>query len=850
MWKLRHYLCQQFTCEPVTFRAVHCLMKNMRYLLFVLGIFNFLNLSAQNFVRGVVTDERNVPIPFAKIFVKNDAENRTVADVNGRYEMSLLPGEYFLIFSSMGFDDREGYISISNKDLEKNMQLFPSKFQELDNIDITVKKTNPGRDIMLEVVKKREKINPWNYPHTVDVYIKATEKLDRKEKEKSPSNTENTSEADPLSDGNKKEKSWLDNMNLVEVQLNRNYAPGNKVKEIRNAYTLRGNAQSLYYTTTVKSNFNFFENLLHLDDLHQTPVSSPISNPGILSYKYRLEKQYEENGRKISKIKISARNTATTTLEGYIWVIDSVWLVQKLELTMNKGNLLVYDYFTIIQEFEHPGDSLCVLTNQTLNYGVKYKNETSKCVTQAIFSNYNFNASFANKFFNTELAVTEKEAYERDTAYWSNKRVGTLTEEERKFIIAKDSIRDFQNRKEYLDSIDKVFNKITALKVLWFGIDHRNRPKRYQWTIGSLATFIQPVYIAGPRLTPSFDFFKKWKDERTLDSYTRISYGFLNQDWKGDTWWKYKFDPFHLGYVRASLNHDFDVIRGFDAITQIYKRNNFIETTKMRLSFEYELLNGLYFSIDGEMAERRSVKDYKFVTIFNNVLPNDDPIPFTTYQAFVSNIFLSFVPKQKYMREPYRKVILGSAFPTFTIGYQVGVPRLFGSDINFNYLQGEIKQTFKIGTLGTTSYRLAAGKFLTSAVVREPDYKFQRRSDPIWFSNPLYSFQGLDSTLATKDVVYEFHFVHHDNGAILNKIPFMKKTRIGLVAGGGAMYVKEHDWFHYEFLAGLERNFKLSRRRLRVGIYGVFSDGNRVDPRFNYKISFAVLDDRSMKWNF
>jgi hypothetical protein len=336
-------------------------------------------------------------------------------------------------------------------------------------------------------------------------------------------------------------------MNLLEVQLKRNYAPGNKVKEIRNAYTLHGTDQSLYYTTTVKSNFNFFENLLHLDDLHQTPVSSPISVPGILSYKYKLEETYVENGQTICKIKIIPRNIATTTLEGYIYVIDSLWLVQKLELTMNKGNLLIYDYFTIEQTFEHPGDTMCVLKTQTLNYGVKYKNETSKCVTTAIFSDYKFNAKFANKFFGTELAVTEKEAYEKDTAFWAQKRQSTLTEEERKFIIAKDSIRDYQNRKEFLDSVDKIFNKITVLKVLWFGVEHRNRPKRTQYGFSSLATFVQPIYIAGPRLTPAVDFFKKWKDERTLDSYTRISYGILNQDIKGDTWWKYKFDPFHYG---------------------------------------------------------------------------------------------------------------------------------------------------------------------------------------------------------------------------------------------------------------------------------------------------------------
>ena len=78
----------------------------------------------------------------------------------------------------------------------------------------------------------------------------------------------------------------------------------------------------------------------------------------------------------------------------------------------------------------------------------------------------------------------------------------------------------------------------------------------------------------------------------------------------------------------------------------------------------------------------------------------------------------------------------------------------------------------------------------------------------------------------------------------------MKKTRIGLVLGAGVLYVREHDWLHYEVLAGLERNFKLSRRRLRVGFYGVLSSGNKSLPRADWKISFAILDDRNMKWDF
>ncbi len=815
----------------------------MRLIFLVILFANSSILVAQQFAKGLVSDEKGSPIPNARIFIKNDASQRTVADLNGRYQLSLMPGEYFLVVTSPGFEDRETYISIGGIDIVKDIQLFPAKAKDLGSVELSAKKYNPGRDIMLKVVDKRDQMNLWNHKHKVDVYIKATEKIDRKAKQ------ENTKKDDDPLNGDKK-PDWTDNYNLVEVQLNRSYAPVNSVKEVRNAYTLRGKDYFLYYTTTVKSNFNFFENLLQLDDLHENPIMSPISVPGILSYRYKLEEKIERNGQKISKIKIIPRNVATTTLEGYIYVIDSLWIIEKLELTLNKGNLKRYDYFTIEQTFSHPGDSLCLLEKQIFKYGGTYGGEKSNCVTEAVFSNYDFEINFNKKFFNNEVAVTSKEAYEKDTTFWSDKRQVVLTDEEIRFIKAKDSIRDAQNRKEYLDSVDAIFNKVTALKILWFGIDHRNRAEKYQWTLGSLATIVQPMFIGGPRFTPNFDFFKKWKDERTLDSYTRISYGVLNNDVKGDTWWKYRFDPFHQGFIRWSINHDFDVIRGYDAITQIYKRENFIEATKMRTSFEYELFNGFYLDVSAEFSERRSLKGLNKVTFFDQWIPNTDFMDFDAYQAMLTDITLSYTPMQKFMREPYRKVILGSAWPTFYLNYERGIPSIFGSDIDHEYIQFDIQQAFKIGTIGTTNYRFSIGKFLSTRNLYEPDFKFQRRSDPIWFSNPLYSFQGLDTLLRTTDYSTELHIVHHDNSAIINKIPFMKKTRLGLVLGAGALYVKEYDWLHFETLAGLERSFKISRRRLRIGLYGVLSAGNKMPMRADYKISFAILDDRSMKWNF
>ena len=156
----------------------------MKLLFFTLFLLLTNGLFAQNFVRGSVVDERKSPIPFAKIYVKNTADQRTVASVEGSFELSLMPGEYFLVISALGYQDRETYISITSTDLQRDVQLFPEKEQDYKEIVVNTKKGNIGREIMLEVVKRREQMNPWNYAHAVDVYIKASEQKDIKVREK------------------------------------------------------------------------------------------------------------------------------------------------------------------------------------------------------------------------------------------------------------------------------------------------------------------------------------------------------------------------------------------------------------------------------------------------------------------------------------------------------------------------------------------------------------------------------------------------------------------------------------------------------------------------------------------
>ena len=138
------------------------------------------NAFAQQLLKGTVYDEQGSPIPYAKIYVQNSAELRTVSDVKGYYEMRLYPDEYFLYFSASGYDTRDSYVTISETTITKDMILFPTKIQDIQGVNVSVKRSNPGREIMLKVVAKRDSINPWKRPHSVHGYTRATEKIDRK----------------------------------------------------------------------------------------------------------------------------------------------------------------------------------------------------------------------------------------------------------------------------------------------------------------------------------------------------------------------------------------------------------------------------------------------------------------------------------------------------------------------------------------------------------------------------------------------------------------------------------------------------------------------------------------------
>ncbi len=173
-----------------------------------------------------------------------------------------------------------------------------------------------------------------------------------------------------------------------------------------------------------------------------------------------------------------------------------------------------------------------------------------------------------------------------------------------------------------------------------------------------------------------------------------------------------------------------------------------------------------------------------------------------------------------------------------------------GSTINFDYIELQAEQEFKLGLLGISKYRIVSGEFLNHQDLRLVDFKFQRRAGPIFFSNPLYSFQGIDSTYSTVKRFYEAHYLHRFNGSLINKIPFLKKLNIIECAGGGLLYTKERNLKYFELFVGIEKVLRLWKERVKIGIFYVAGTSNQFTYKPQLKFTIEVYDKRHNRFSY
>ncbi len=803
-------------------------------------------------ISGTVTDEQNNPLPFANVFVR-ELNTGTSTDQYGRYFMTLDAGIYHVVFSSVGFESQAFEWVVGDQPLERNVRLATSRTQ-LHEVVVKARRRDPAFEIMEKVIAQKEKYITQAQSARTQVYVRAMEQVDPKKKKAEPPAEELEQKGppvDPFEAARKKEEARLQQINLLEMQLTLNYQYPDQYKEERTAYKLYGRSEGLYIPVFSEADFNFYYNRVDMKGISEIPLISPLSRAAVLSYKYKLEDVLKEKSGVVYKIRVTPRKTGDATVKGLLYVNDSTWNINRLELTLEKGGLRFYDAFTIRQNYEEIEKDFWIPIEQEFVYETKASGKLFKGITVLRFSEYQKDYTFPPRFFGNEVAVTTREAYKRDSSFWNATRLVPLTEDQRKVVAYSDSVEAVMKSKKYLDSIEAKFNKVTIGEVLYHGIGFRNEERKSYINMASLLNFIDFSIVGGFRLGPYFWYFRRFENDELFSVGGALKYGIKNHDLTGNvnTWWRY--NPYRQGDLGGQAGRTFYSINSFDAYLNQLKLSNYILHEHVDGFHRIELFNGFYWRTEVGFHNRQSLKDYDATSIIDEVYDQGEVLVFDDYFAFFTTNRLSYTPAQRFMTEPTRKVILGSKYPTLHVTHKKGWNGVLGSEIDFDYLETSVEQNILLGTLGNSRYSITTGKFVNTRDLRYVDLKRFRQSDPYLYSDPLHSFQLLDTALSTTNWFFEAHYIHHFNGAMINNIPLIKKTKIRTVAGAGMMWVKETGFRYEEIFGGIERIFKLGpRRRLRVGAYGVLAQQFLQKPKTDFKVSFDIIDTWKRDWSY
>jgi hypothetical protein len=839
-----------FCIKPLPLPQYLDLLKASGILVFLLPSFT---ANCQSF-SGFVQNEKNEPVPYASIFIQ-ELSSGTNTDEKGRYFIRLDPGNYHVVVSCLGYKPVSMDLIVGDKAVVKNFWLEPASI-ELREIEVRAKAKDPAYEIIQKAIANKEKYLKQVHTSRTTVYVRAMEVVDpKKSRQKQGDHGEpddpTGAPADPVADAKKKEEQRLQQINFLEMQLTLNYKSPDSYKEERTAYKLYGTKDGLYIPVFSETNINFYNNLVGLQGISEVPVISPLSRLSILSYKFKLEEMKKEGQHFVYKIKVTPRKSGDATCAGYVFINDSTWNLNRVDLTLTKGGLRFYDGFTIRQEYTKVVDSVWMPVRQEFVYETKAGRRYFRGNTVLVFSNFEKDPKFPPRFFGNEVSVTTQNAYEHDSSFWNSTRPDPLTVDQQKVIRYRDSLEAVHKSKVYIDSMEAKFNKVTIGEVLLHGVGFRNESKKSNVFFSSLANTLGFEVVAGFRFGPYGSYFRTFKNGRNYWTTNSISIGLKNRDLHANTTHWLRYDPVRLGDVSIRIGRTFYSVNSFDAYLNQLKISNYILHEHISGFHRIEILNGLYTSLDVAFHNRKPLTNFDRSSILNEVIDETDPLIFDPYQAFVTQLSVAYTPQQRYMREPNRKVILGSKFPTVTMTHRKGWNKLFTSDIDFDFVEVSLDQRIQIGTLGNSRYNLSSGKFLTMRDLRYVDLKRFRQSDPYLYSDPMHSFQSLDTSLVATGLYLEGHYIHHFNGAMVNNLPLIKKLKLKTVAGAGVMWVKENNYRHEEIFGGVERVFKLgARRRLRIGAYGVLSQSNDTSLKTDYKISFDIIDTWKREWSY
>ena len=760
-------------------------------------------------VSGQVRDDKMQALGFSSIIVKGTAKG-TSANSAGYFSLELAAGSYTLIAQHVGYKSVEKIIVVQSEDVYVDFELQEQQY-ELGNV--TVKNgEDAAYGIIRNAIKKRSYHETENKKFTTEVYIKGRLQLRDYPKRFLGQKVD-------FEDGDtSKRKMIFLSETVAKYSVDK---PNEKIEVI----STKVSGQSDGFGFSSPQIFSFYQNNINLGSLNPRGFISPISDNALNYYRYKFEGSFFEAGKMINRIKVIPKRRYEPLFNGYINIIEEEWRIQSVQLKLYKENQMQLADTLVIEQLYVPLNNSWVIKQQTIFPSVKFLGFDGYGSFVQVYDKFDFDPVFPKKFFNNTILKFDDSANKKPLQYWDSIRPIPLVAAEIKDYQKKDSLEQVRKDPRYLDSLDRVRNKLNVAALISIGEQFSSEKNKSTFYINSLLSMVSYNTVEGLVLNVEPVYTKKWNDKKRnmLILSPQLRYGFSNQHFNpslsvGYQYGKKYFNSFSItGGKKVYQFDNRNLVSAYsNSISSLYWERNIIkiyEAATAKLAYSKGLGDGFTMNASFEYQDRMPLSnttDFKW-----RDLPGREFTPnlvFTPHQSSVALLNVRWQPGSKYIEFPERKINIGSKYPTINATWIMGIKNLFSSDVDYAKWKLAIVQDINLKLAGRFSYNIAAGGFLSNKVAYFPDYVHYIANRAAAAAPYLQSFQLMDYyTYSNTSKFYtEQHIEYHLNGLLTNKIPLFKKLNWFIVTGSNFLYVNKNTLYGEAFV-GLENILKVGR---------------------------------------
>jgi len=566
----------------------------------------------QTGVRGTISNELGEVLGFSTIYIRNIKTGST-ANADGFYQINLKPGDYDLVFQFLGYETLIKTIVVNNDFKSLDISLKPIVYQ-LETFAVHGGKEDPSYTVMRKAIAKANfHLNQLD-SYTARVYIKGSGRLldspfllrKMVEKEGIDSNMAFVSES------------------ITDIKFTRPNTYEQNVISMRQSGNDNNSNPAEYIFGS------FYEPKLG-------DAVSPLSPRAFAYYRFRYEGVFTDRGFTINKVRVKPRSKGDDLFDGYIYIIEDLWSIYRVDLTTYKygievkieqsynpiiedvwmpvnfkidikgkffGFKFIYDYLATISDYqaeinpdlnykfevidekiekEHAAELENSKKNNDSLFVLGAEKELTRKQIKTLIKEYE---KEENKKEDTEDVVSSRNitidslASKKDSVYWDNIRTVPLDNYEIRGYQKLDSLMVVQKEKNDKDSLKN--NK----KFKWFdpflGGGYKLNDKNHL-SITNMLELMNYNTVDGLYLGYRIKYKYEINDEKDISLSPEVRYAFSREAWNYRAVLKYRFGN---SEKRGNISADFGRFTSqFNANNPIHPINNSFTTLFLNNNF-------------------------------------------------------------------------------------------------------------------------------------------------------------------------------------------------------------------------------------------------------------------------